>query len=186
MTKQEFAVFTSALKTYYPKETLLPNKQAMELWHKQLEDIPYNLAEIALNNWVVSNKWSPTIAELREEVAKIALGEIKDWSEAWEIVHDAVRYLGSYHVGEALGTFDDLTKKVVGQMGGFISICQSENPSYERTTFKKIYEEEATKLKEQAKTPKKLKELMGWSDDKYELIREKELLEDGRGRDDEE
>lgn len=32
MTKKEFAKIAMALKTYYPKESLLPNEQAMELW----------------------------------------------------------------------------------------------------------------------------------------------------------
>ena len=34
MNKQEFSLFTMALKTYYPRENLLPNTQAMELWYQ--------------------------------------------------------------------------------------------------------------------------------------------------------
>ena len=67
MTKAEFGVFTAALKTYYPREKdLLPNDAAMQLWYKQLHDIPFPVAEAALDKWVSLNKWSPSIAEFRE------------------------------------------------------------------------------------------------------------------------
>lgn len=71
MTKQEFAILASAIRTYYPKEKILPNQQAMQLWFIHLQDIPYRVAEIALEKWVINNKWSPTIADLREYVKKV-------------------------------------------------------------------------------------------------------------------
>ena len=71
MTKQEFAILASAIRTYYPKEKILPNQQAMQLWFIHLQDIPYKVAEIALEKWVINNKWSPTIADLREYVKKV-------------------------------------------------------------------------------------------------------------------
>ena len=81
MNKQEFSLFTMALKTYYPRENLLPNTQAMELWYQQLQDIPYRTAEAALNQWVATNKWSPSIADIRETAAGVASGEVLDWGE---------------------------------------------------------------------------------------------------------
>ena len=42
MDKREFAIFASGLKTYYPREGLLPNDMAMELWFERLKDIPFN------------------------------------------------------------------------------------------------------------------------------------------------
>lgn len=67
MTKQEFGRFVMALKTYYPRESaLLPNSQSIELWFNQLKDLDYITAEKALNKWVKENKWSPSIAEIRQ------------------------------------------------------------------------------------------------------------------------
>lgn len=71
MDKKEFAKFAMALKTYYPKEQLLPNQQAMELWYRQIKDIPLLIAEMALQKWVATNKWSPSISELFGMVEKI-------------------------------------------------------------------------------------------------------------------
>lgn len=78
MNKKEFAAFAMALQTYFPREQLLPNKQAMELWYRQLKDIPLQIAEMALQKWVATNKWSPSISEIFSMVEKI------HW-EAYEI-----------------------------------------------------------------------------------------------------
>ena len=72
MNNKEFATFAAAIKTYYPRESLLPNTKAMELWQKQLADIPYDLAELMLNRWAATNKWSPSIADIREKCAELA------------------------------------------------------------------------------------------------------------------
>lgn len=108
MNKQEFSLFTMALKTYYPRENLLPNTQAMELWYQQLQDIPYRTAEAALNQWVATNKWSPSIADIRETAAGVASGEVLDWGEGWEQVLKAIRKYGLYRAEDAMESFDPI------------------------------------------------------------------------------
>lgn len=77
MTEQEFAKFAMGLKTYYPRENLLPNRPAMELWYRQLQDLPYEVAETALNKWVSTNKWSPSIAEIDVMLAMFGMEAVK-------------------------------------------------------------------------------------------------------------
>ena len=122
MNKKEFALFASALRTYYPREKLLPNEQAMELWFNQLQDIPYKLAELTLNTWVATNKWSPSIADIRENATGLTQGEPKDWGEAWREVLRAINIYGSYQELEALESMDETTKRVVERLG-FRNIC---------------------------------------------------------------
>lgn len=159
MNKKEFAIFASALRTYYPKEKILPNEQAMVLWYEQVQDIPYKAAEIALQRWVATNKWSPSIADLREQVATLAQGESKSWGEAWGEVLRAVARYGSYCEAEALESLDGLTSKVVKRLG-YKSICMSENIANERASFRMIYEQEQQRQVQDAQIPKKLKELI--------------------------
>ena len=139
MTRQEFATFAMALKTYYPRETLLPNQQAMELWFRELEDIPYQVGEAALRKWVATNKWSPSIAEIRELTTTIQHGEQLTWGEAWEKALNAVRRYGSYNRKEALDSLDPLTRKCVENIG-YLDLCMSENIMVERAHFQKIFE----------------------------------------------
>lgn len=139
MNKQEFATFAMALRTYYPKENILPNKEAMALWFRDLQDIPFPIAEAALRKWVATNKWSPSIAEIREMTSGIQHGEQLTWGEAWECVLRAVRKHGSYGKREALASLDPLTRKCVENIG-YMDICMSENIMVERAHFQRIFE----------------------------------------------
>lgn len=159
MNKKEFAIFASALKTYYPKEKILPNEQAMELWFNQLQDIPYKVAELTLNKWVATNKWSPSIADIREQAAGIIQGEGKDWGEAWQEVLRCISKYGFYREEGALNSMDKLTRKVVRRLG-FKNICLSEDIQVDRANFRMIYEEEQSKAKQVAQLPPKVKELI--------------------------
>ena len=128
-----------ALKTYYPREALLPNQPAMELWYRELEDIPYKVAEAALRKWVATNKWSPSIAEIREITTTIQYGEQLTWGEAWERALNAVRRYGSYNRQAALDSLDPLTRRCVENIG-YLDLCMSENIMVERAHFQKIFE----------------------------------------------
>ena len=110
MDKKEFAAFAMALKTYYPKEELLPNEQAVDLWFLQLQDLDFKLAETALCKWVAVNKWSPSIADIRAEAAAIRFGDLPDWGEGWEQVIKAIAKYGMYRPQEALESMDKITK----------------------------------------------------------------------------
>ena len=139
MTKQEFATWAMALKTYYSKEQLLPNTQAMELWYRELQDIPIEVADAALRKWVATNKWSPTIAEIRETAANVKNGELPDWGEGWEQVQRAIRHYGYMEPGKAMASFDPITKQCVQRLG-FVNLCRSENPTADRANFRQCYE----------------------------------------------
>ena len=140
MTKQEFAKLAMALKTYYPKEDkLLPNQQSMELWFRELCDIPFQVAEIALRKWVSTQKWSPSIAEIREMTSNVVNGDVQDWGEAWEKALRAVSKFGMYNQEKAMASLDPLTRKAVERIG-FRNLCMSENISTERANFRMIYE----------------------------------------------
>lgn len=139
MTEQEFAKLAMAIKTFFPRENILPNSQALELWYRELQDIPAKVAEAALRKWVATNKWSPSIAELRETAAEVQNGEIPDWGEGWEQVLLAIRRFGSYREREALDSLDPMTRTCVQRLG-FRNICMSENISTDRANFRMMYE----------------------------------------------
>lgn len=150
MTKKEFATLAMALKTYYPRETLLPNDASMELWFNQLKDIDYTVAEIGLNKWVALNKWSPSIADIREMASQVTNGIAPDWSEGWNQVLKAIARYGSYNEKEALASMDEITRKAVASIG-FKEICMSENLTADRANFRMAYENQAKRQHENNK-----------------------------------
>lgn len=159
MNKQEFATLAMAIKTYFPKENILPNQQAMELWFRELSDIPYDVAEAGLRKWVVNNKWSPTIADIREMASIVTEGDIPDWGNGWEQVLSAIRNYGSYNIKAAMDSFDPITRKCVERIG-FKNICMSENISADRANFRMIYEQLAQRQQKDRLIPDKLKMLI--------------------------
>lgn len=161
MTEKEFSFLALALISYYPKEkNLLPTDEAIELWYYQLKDLDYKVAEAAINKWAATNKWSPTIADIRETAASITLGELPEWGEAWQEVTKAIKRFGSYRAGEALKSLSPLTKKAVERLG-YMQLCASENIAADRANFRMIYESLAEREKKQAQLPEGLKQLIG-------------------------
>lgn len=159
MNKKEFATFAMALRTYYPREKLLPTDEAMSLWFSQLSDIPYQVAEAGLQKWVSLNKWSPSIADIREMATSISIGSVPDWGEAWNEVQVAIRRYGSYRIGDALESLSPLARKTAERMG-FRNLCMSENESADRANFRMIYEQLANRQKQEAQLPMSLKMLI--------------------------
>ena len=159
MNTKEFALLAAAIRTYYPKENILPNQQAMELWYRELQDIPYAVAEAGLRQWVSINKWSPTIADIREMVSTVQHGSIPDWGEGWEQVLKAIRMFGMYRIEEAMDSFDPITRQCVERLG-FRNICMSENINHDRANFRMIYEQLQERKKKDVQIALPLKELI--------------------------
>lgn len=141
MTKEEFGKIAVVLKTYYPTDNFLPNKESVELWYYQLKDLDYKLMQAVINKWVATNKWQPSIAELREMALEISMGKIPSWSEAWEEVMNAIRKYGAYGAPEALTSMHPLTQEVVSRIG-FSNLCMvpTETIGVEMSHFRRIYE----------------------------------------------
>lgn len=159
MTKKEFSIIAAAMRTYYPKENLLPSNESMELWYRELSDIPYNVAEAGLRKWVATNKWSPTIADMREFATTVQIGDIPEWGEGWEQVLMAIRRYGSYRIPEATESFDPITRRCVERLG-FRNICMSENIAVDRANFRDMYKQMAERQRKDAQLPSNLMTLI--------------------------
>lgn len=159
MTKKEFSLIASALRTYYPREKLLPNEQAMELWYMQLGDLPYKALQMALNKWVATQKWSPSIAELRAAALELMQAEknAESWADGWGEVVSAIRHMGMYREKEALESMSKTTRKTV-ELLGFTNLCTSENVTADRANFRMIYESLQEREKLERQLPLRLRE----------------------------
>lgn len=93
MTAKEFGFLADAIKTYFPRDNVLPTENAMRLWYSELKDIPYQLAHTALRKYVSTNKFAPTIADIREQVAELNDQNEEELNEtaAWYLVLKAIR-----------------------------------------------------------------------------------------------
>lgn len=153
MDRKEFSQIAKAIKTYYPSSPgLFPNMAAVELWYTHLQDIPYQVCTLAVNRWVATNKWPPTIADLRESAMEVLSNEIPDWSEAWEEVMKNIQKYGFYRAVEGKEALTGITRQTVERIG-YIHLCNSENITADRANFRDIYNSLLAREKKQAVIP---------------------------------
>ena len=69
MNVDEFAKLADAIKTYFPRDNVLPTDNAMELWFDMLKDLDYKSAYIALKKHVATSSFPPTIADIRKNAS---------------------------------------------------------------------------------------------------------------------
>lgn len=156
MIYSEFLILAKAMKSVYTRDNFLPDEDSIKIWFQMLQDLDYKLASASIQKWMLTNKFPPTIAEIREGASGIELGDPLDWGEAWATVIRAVKMYGWYRQAEAMDSLDELTRECVKQIGGFSVICDSENIAVERANFRMAYETMERRKRENNQIPAKL------------------------------
>ena len=139
MTRDEFKVLVKGMKAVFSQPTFIPDQDAFNMWFALVGDLPYEVCSVAIKKYMLTNKFPPTVAEIRELASNVVNGDQLNWGEAWERAMTAVRRYGSYNQVEAMNSLDPLTRKCVDSIG-FMQLCMSENIMVERAHFQKIFE----------------------------------------------
>lgn len=160
MTKDEFKKLAKGMKAVYSQPTFLPDADALQIWYELLKDLDYMIAQAAVQKHMISSKFPPTIAEIREQAASVAHGDRPLWSDGWEQVLKAIRKYGSYNPSAALAEMDEITRQTVERLG-YRDLCISENIMVDRANFRMIFEQIAERQHEAKKLPFTLNNLIG-------------------------
>ncbi len=139
MTRDEFKILVKGMKAIYSQPTFIPDQDAFNMWFALMGDLPYEVCNVAIQKYMLTNKFPPTVAEIREMCAGVVNGDPLTWGESWERALNAVRKYGSYNKMEALNSLDPLTRKCVESIG-YMQLCMSENIMVERAHYQKIFE----------------------------------------------
>lgn len=138
VTKQEFATLVVAMQAMYG-EDFIGTEEALDVWYALLHDLDYHILSKALQQYMLTNKFKPTVAELRDIYTELVNPSISDWSEGWEKFSRAIGHYGMYQEQAAMESFDEVTREVVKRLG-FQNICLSENIVADRARFAEIYQ----------------------------------------------
>ena len=155
MTSEEFIPLAKGMRAAYSSQSFLADDESVKLWFRLLRDLDGKLVSAAVYKHICSNKFPPTIADIREQCAAIESGGEKNWLEGWGMVVQAIGRHGAFGRKEAmkkLRDFDPLTADVVEKMG-WQNLCESENQVADRANFRIAYEAYSTRKKELAKLP---------------------------------
>lgn len=116
MTFKEFGQLADAIKTYFPKDNMLPTAEAMELWFDMLKDLDYQSAAYGLKKYVSLNKFPPAISDIRECAASVSKSDELNEMEAWALVRNAISN-SCYNSMEEFAKLPPLVQKAVGLPG---------------------------------------------------------------------
>lgn len=159
MNKNEFVKIADAIRTYYPRDNVMPNKQAMALWYEELKDLPYEVVVMSLRKHVNTSKWSPTIADLRRGASTITT-ESTDWGKGWDECQRAIRKFGFYREKEAMESMSELTRQTVKRLG-WQSLCMSENQMADRANFRDVFNQVQSHENESQSLSESLRTMIG-------------------------
>ena len=167
MQKSECIKLLSYLNNCYNNRFIFPkpnDKPAtdlmVEVWFDLLRYYQYQLVVAALKKLIINQpEWPPTPGEIVREVEKLMLPEDAKISagEAWYLALEAVRKYGYYNSKEGMESLPPAVREAVRNFGGFTALCHSQDTSYVKNQFIKLYQEVELKRKDTAYLPKPFK-----------------------------
>ena len=175
MTRKEFAILSEALGRSYKRDNFLSDPEDQEIWYTMLHDIPYDVMSMAVQKWITTQKWQPSIAELRSLAAEIANEPIPGFEEAWEKVLRIARDYSPYDTERTeakVAELDDITRQCL-KLVDIKSIAYTENIAVDRAHFMKTYEILTNRKKTQNQEPETLRTAIEARQPKADVLTER-------------
>lgn len=145
MTKEQLKTIIASIEVAYPRTSNLKDRNAVLLWWDMINDLDYNVVQNALKDYIMTEKYAPTIADIRNR-CMTTTSIIDDWETSWKKVQRAIRSWGRYREEEALDSLDELTREAV-RCFGYQYLCNSETEMADRSQFRDAYNNIANRIK---------------------------------------
>ena len=151
MTKEEWVNIVKVLKASYTNDKFIPDRESNLVWYEMLKDLAAIEVKKAVIEYVASEHFPPTIADIRTRVIK-SRKPIGNWAVSWQKIIKLIGSCGRNGYKEAMGKLDAIEQKCVDSMGWY-NLCTSENINYMANTFKTIYDDMSNEEFRQALLP---------------------------------
>lgn len=165
MNRKEFAVLSDLIKNsgFIPQragDEILSTPEKMNRWYDLLKDLDFEVAVKAVNEYAMTNKFAPTIADIREYAGHYnGQADIPNAMEAWSLVSKALRNSGR-NAEEEFAKLPPIIQKSVGRPALLRNWAMDENfnEGVESSAFMRTYRVEVERAKEFAKLPTNLQQ----------------------------
>jgi hypothetical protein len=164
MTREEFAILVKAMKAVYSSENFIADKDAFDVWYELLKDLSYEQANIAVQKYMVSEKFPPTIADIRTKATEIftqaeeRMSELQAWSLVWKAIQNS-----GYHADEEFDKLPEACKIAVGNPANLKewALMDAEQvETVEQSHFIRNYRTALQRINEDARLPNGMKVLI--------------------------
>ena len=140
MEREEFKVLVKGMKAVYADAKFIADKDAFDVWYGLLKDLDYNKASAAIQKHMMTSKYPPTIADIREQCVSLSQERPLDELEAWSMVRRALRNCG-YNFEEEYNKLPTLVQRAIGSPGQLFQWATDEeyNDSVASSHFMRSY-----------------------------------------------
>jgi hypothetical protein len=151
MKRSEVAQLVVLLQAAYPNFTM--SEGTTSVYESLLHDVEFATAKAAVERLICTNRFMPTIAEIRETCVLVKHGSKRTGAEAWGDVGIAIRKFGSYRQPK----FEDQAVAQAVKCLGWRNLCLgSSNESADRARFCEIYDSITRRERENEALPPSL------------------------------
>lgn len=153
MDREDFKTLVKGMKAVYTQPAFIPDQDAFNVWFELLKDLTYDQVSLAIQKHMLTERFPPTIADLREKANEVAKKQVTEMSEleAWSIVMKAIRN-SNYHADKefeklpkpcqiAVGTPDNLKEWAMMNVEQVATVEQSHFIRSYRAAVKRLDEE---------------------------------------------
>lgn len=182
MEREQFKILVKAMKATYPQDTFIPDQDSFNVWYSLLQDIPYDRCHLAVQKYILTRKFPPTIADIREMASDIVKHEEEQMSElaAWSLVYKAICNSG-YNSVDEFNKLPELCRIAVGNPSNlkeWALMNTDQVTSIAQSHFARNYRVAIDRMKENSKLPEGMKLLIADAGKKYrQEIEEKKKQE---------
>ncbi len=135
MKKSDTVVLIQTLVALYPASRLRADEVTVDLWHEMLRDLPGEVVSAAVKRMCAVLKFPPSVADVREAVAKV--------------------------VQDARGELGEDIWRAVQQVGGWREICAGDSPAgVISAQFERRYAAMIEQQRERVQIPESVREDM--------------------------
>lgn len=164
MNRNEVAMTLSCLKAAFPnayKGLSASDADAMiNLWCRLFAGDSYDTVSRAVDSLIVTREagWTPSIGEVKAEMAKLSVSDLPTEDEAWAMVRKACRN-GYYHSEKEFEKLHPAVQRAVGGAWQIKEWANFSDESMERAAFgfKKAYRETKDEEIRNLKLPESVK-----------------------------
>jgi hypothetical protein len=143
-----------------------PEDEGLDLVATCLADIPLDALKVAIARFLTESedRWFPAVGKLRRLAVESQAGIIPDWEWAWSEILKALRVWNQFDKEACLkarGMLGEELMGLVGSMGGFYTLANSDNLEVIRSNFRNSWTEKRKQTETLRKTPEAIRPRVG-------------------------
>lgn len=156
----DFRTVIRGLSAAYTSNDFIPNEYTFNLWYKALHDIDYVTLNKAAQAYMMTNKFPPTIADIRRIACDLVLPADEIAAEEWQRLMKALGQAGRPDAVEYWKALPEITREIVGGFSEFREwslLPITDLMTVHRPMFIKRYEERMKRKRLTAPLPVQLR-----------------------------